>query len=69
VGEGSGDMINEWALAIQKKIRLHDIMMLQHSFPTMGYISKMASERWMMKLMESERLSRLCRAMFRRRLF
>lgn len=70
VGEGSGDMINEWALAIQKKIRLHDIMMLQHSFPTMGYISKMASERWMMSLMgSSQRLRNLCRFMFRRRIF
>jgi len=25
VGEGSGEMINEWALIIQKKIRLHSI--------------------------------------------
>jgi len=65
VGEGSGDMINEWALAIQKKARMHDIMMLQHSFPTMGFLSKMLSERWMMKLMESQMLQRICKTMFR----
>jgi hypothetical protein len=33
-------MINEWALAIQKKLRLADIMMLQHSFPTTDYSFK-----------------------------
>jgi hypothetical protein len=58
-------MINEWALAIQKKIRMHDIRMLQHSFPTKGFISRMASERWMMKLMDSDRLQQICRFMFR----
>ena len=42
-------MINEWALAIQKKIRLHDIMLLQHAFPTMGFLSKRVAEVWMMK--------------------
>ncbi|HRZ40932.1 MAG TPA: NAD(P)/FAD-dependent oxidoreductase, partial [Candidatus Omnitrophota bacterium] len=40
IGEGSGEMINEWALAIQKKARITDIMMLQHSFPTMGFLTK-----------------------------
>jgi pyruvate/2-oxoglutarate dehydrogenase complex dihydrolipoamide dehydrogenase (E3) component len=65
VGEGSGDMINEWALAIQKKVRMHDIMMLQHSFPTMGFISKMLSERWMMKIMESKKVQRICQFMYR----
>ncbi|MBN2428906.1 MAG: NAD(P)/FAD-dependent oxidoreductase [Deltaproteobacteria bacterium] len=64
VGEGSGEMINEWALAIQKKIRLHDIMLLQHSFPTMGFLSKRAAETWMMKKMESPTLKKLCSRMF-----
>ncbi len=65
VGEGSGEMINEWALAIQKKIRLHDVMLLQHSFPTMGFLSKRVAETWMMKRMESPTLKNLCRFMFR----
>ena len=58
-------MINEWALAIQKKIRMHDIMMLQHSFPTMGFLSKRVAETWMMNHMQSPRLKALCRFMFR----
>lgn len=65
VGEGSGEMINEWALAIQKKIRLHDIMMLQHSFPTMGFLTKRTSEEWMMGNMKSPFLQNMCRFMFR----
>ena len=65
VGEGSGEMINEWALAIQKKIRLHDLMLLQHSFPTMGFLSKRAAEVCMMKRMQAKSLQRACRFLFR----
>jgi len=65
VGEGSGEMINEWALAIQKKMRLKDIMFLQHSFPTMGFLTKRTSEMWMMNRMKSEHLKNICRFMFR----
>lgn len=52
IGEGSGEMINEWALIIQNKIRLYKIMMLQHSFPTMGFLSKRVGEQWMMNRMK-----------------
>jgi pyruvate/2-oxoglutarate dehydrogenase complex dihydrolipoamide dehydrogenase (E3) component len=65
VGEGSGNMINEWALAIQKKARMYDILMLQHSFPTMGFLSKRVSEQWMMKRMESRPLRGLAQSFFR----
>ena len=65
VGDGSGEMINEWALAIQKKVRMHEIMMLQHSFPTMGFLSKRVAEIWMMKRMKSKGLQNMCRFMFR----
>jgi pyruvate/2-oxoglutarate dehydrogenase complex dihydrolipoamide dehydrogenase (E3) component len=65
IGDGSGEMINEWALAIQKKIRLHDIMMLQHSFPTMGFLTKRVAETWMMKKMGSQKIQNMCRFMFR----
>jgi pyruvate/2-oxoglutarate dehydrogenase complex dihydrolipoamide dehydrogenase (E3) component len=65
VGEGSGEMINEWALAIQKRMRITDIMMLQHSFPTMGFLSKRVAEVWMMKKMESKVLKAVCRRFFR----
>lgn len=64
VGEGSGEMINEWALIIQNKIRLHKVMFLQHSFPTMGFLSKRASEQWMMNRMKSRVLRKICQIMF-----
>ena len=64
VGEGSGEMINEWALAIQYKIRMHKVMMLQHSFPTMGFLSKRVTEVWMMSKMASKFLQKICKAMF-----
>lgn len=66
VGEGSGEMINEWALAIQSGTRLHRIMMLQHSFPTMGFLSKRIGESWMMNRMKESRAMRAtARFMFR----
>ncbi len=65
IGEGSGEMINEWALAIQKKARITDIMMLQHSFPTMGFLTKRVSETWMMGKMKNRSLQNICRACFR----
>lgn len=52
IGEGSAEMINEWALAIQKKIRLVDIMLLQHSFPSMSFMNKSIGENWMMNLLK-----------------
>ena len=65
VGEGSGNMINEWTLAIQKKTRMQEVMMLQHSFPTMGFLSKRASEQWMMKRMQSPHLKRILQRLFK----
>ena len=65
VGEGSGEMINEWALAIQKKIRLHDIMLLQHSFPTMGILSKRTAEMWMTNRLVSHSLKRVIEWLFK----
>jgi pyruvate/2-oxoglutarate dehydrogenase complex dihydrolipoamide dehydrogenase (E3) component len=52
VGEGSAEMINEWGLAIQKNIRLADIMLLQHSFPSMSFMNKSIGEMWMMNMMK-----------------
>ncbi len=64
VGEGSGEMINEWSLAIQKKMRITDIMFLQHSFPTMSFLTKRVSEMWMMKRMKSSWIKRIVKWMF-----
>ncbi|MCC5830038.1 MAG: NAD(P)/FAD-dependent oxidoreductase [Phycisphaeraceae bacterium] len=65
VGEGSGEMINEWALAIQNRIRMHKIMLLQHSFPTMAFLNKRVSEEWAMNRMKSSLIKKMCRFMFR----
>lgn len=59
IGEGSADMINEWGLAIQKKIRLADLMLLQHSFPSMSFMNKSIGEMWMMKLMKIDWLKKM----------
>ena len=53
VGEQAGEMINTWTLAIQTKIRLHQIMMTQFSFPTVTMMTKMTSMQWMMDKMNA----------------
>lgn len=64
IGDGAGEMINEWGLAIQNRLRLSKIMFLQHSFPSMSFLSKRVSERWMMKRMESPFLRSLVRRLY-----
>ncbi len=65
-GEGSGDMINEWGLAVQKKMRLTDILFLQHSFPSMSFLNKRISEAWMMGLMRKHGWMRqACQTLFK----
>ncbi|MFO7766393.1 MAG: NAD(P)/FAD-dependent oxidoreductase [Pelovirga sp.] len=65
IGEGSADMINEWALAIQKNIRLVDIMLLQHSFPSMSFMNKSIGEMWMMGLMKNETMKKMMAKMMK----
>ena len=48
LGKHSGEMINEWSLAIQNKCLLFDVMMSLHVFPTIGFLSKRVAENWMM---------------------
>jgi pyruvate/2-oxoglutarate dehydrogenase complex dihydrolipoamide dehydrogenase (E3) component len=64
VGEGAGEMINEWALAIQNRLRMHKLLLLQHSFPSMSFLSKRVAERWAAKRMESPFLRRMVRLFF-----
>ncbi|MDD3655411.1 MAG: NAD(P)/FAD-dependent oxidoreductase [Atribacterota bacterium] len=66
VGDGSGEMINEWALIIQKKIRLFSILFLAHSFPTMGFLTKRIAEQWMMAKMKSNVMKNLLRFCYRK---
>lgn len=64
VGENSGEMINEWATVIQNRISLLGVAMQQHSFPTMGFLSKRVAETWLMRKMDSPLLQRIVRALF-----
>jgi pyruvate/2-oxoglutarate dehydrogenase complex dihydrolipoamide dehydrogenase (E3) component len=66
VGDGSGEMVNEWALIIQKKIRLYSVLFLAHSFPTMGFLTKQIAEQWMMAKMKSKFVKNLCRFCYRK---
>ncbi len=66
VGDGSGEMINEWALIIQKRIRLYSILFLAHSFPTMGFLTKQIAEQWMMAKMKRNLLKNIFRFCFRK---
>ena len=64
IGEGADEMINEWGLAIQNRLRVHKIMFLQHAFPSMSFLSKRVAESWMMGRMESGFLRRLVKLFF-----
>ena len=65
IGEGSAEMINEWGLAIQKKIRLADIMLLQHSFPSMSFMNKSIGENWMMNMLKVSWMKKMMGLMMR----
>ncbi len=66
VGEAAGEIIHEYILAMHKKIRLHDIMLMQHSFPTVALLNKRVAEIWMMKKMKNPMLQKIICFMFRR---
>jgi len=48
VGEQASELIHEWILAIQHNISMFDLMMTQHSFPTISLMNKRIAEKWMM---------------------
>ncbi len=64
VGEAAGEMIHEFALAMQAKKKLWHIMMLQHAFPTFSFMNKRIGEQWMMGKMKSKFLRWMARRMF-----
>ena len=51
-------------MAIQYKKTIIDIMMMQHSFPTISMISKMVAEDWMMGKMKSPLLHKIIKMLF-----
>ncbi len=46
VGHAAPEMIHEWALAIRHRLRMHKVMLLQHSFPSMSLLTERVAERW-----------------------
>ena len=64
VGEGSGEMINEWTMAVQNRFNVTRLLMQQHSFPTMGFLSKRVAEMWMMKMVRPGWVKKMCRLFF-----
>jgi len=54
IGESASEIIHEWILAMQKGHTMKDILMLQHSFPTVSMINKMIAEDWMMKVFKEK---------------
>jgi pyruvate/2-oxoglutarate dehydrogenase complex dihydrolipoamide dehydrogenase (E3) component len=65
VGEAASELIHEFILAMHKHIRLHDIMLMQHSFPTISLLNKRVAEQWMMKKMQNARLQKLLQGFYR----
>ncbi len=65
VGEGSGEMVNEWGLAIQRQLRMFDLLFLQHSFPSMAFLNKRIAETWMMKRMKLSWVRSMAKTLYR----
>lgn len=64
VGEGSGEMINEWAMVMQNRLSLVKVLMQQHSFPTMGFLSKRIAEVWLMQKIRPDLFKKFFRWFF-----
>ncbi len=64
VGENASELIHEWTMAIQYKKTIIDIMMMQHSFPSISMINKMVAEDWMMGKMKSPLIRKLIKILF-----
>ncbi|MGB9755261.1 MAG: dihydrolipoyl dehydrogenase family protein [Desulfurella sp.] len=66
VGENASEIIHEWILAMQFKLSMFDILMTQHSFPTISMLNKMVCEDWMMEnLQRSNTIKKIARKLFR----
>lgn len=59
VGESASELIHEWTMAMQYNHTLFDLMMMQHSFPTISLMNKRVAENWMMELAEKPWLQKL----------
>ncbi|BEP28486.1 dihydrolipoyl dehydrogenase family protein [Helicovermis profundi] len=53
IGEAASELIQEWTMAIQNNLTMFNIMMMQHSFPTISILNKSVAEKWMMMLVKN----------------
>ncbi|MBN1827825.1 MAG: NAD(P)/FAD-dependent oxidoreductase [Deltaproteobacteria bacterium] len=65
IGESASEIIHEYVLAMHKNIRLHDIMLMQHAFPSVALLNKRIAEEWMMKKIKKPMFQRICQFMYR----
>jgi pyruvate/2-oxoglutarate dehydrogenase complex dihydrolipoamide dehydrogenase (E3) component len=65
VGAAASELIHEFTLAMHKKIRLHDIMLMQHSFPTISLMNKRVAEQWMMRKMRNKGVQKMVQFLYR----
>jgi pyruvate/2-oxoglutarate dehydrogenase complex dihydrolipoamide dehydrogenase (E3) component len=61
VGEAASEMIHEWTMAMQHKLSLFDIVMMQHSFPTISLMNKRVAENWLMEKAEKPMFQKIAR--------
>jgi pyruvate/2-oxoglutarate dehydrogenase complex dihydrolipoamide dehydrogenase (E3) component len=59
IGEHASELIAEWTLAMQHNLKMMDILMTQHTFPTFSVLNKNAAEKWMMKLASEGKLGEI----------
>ncbi|MBN2260059.1 MAG: NAD(P)/FAD-dependent oxidoreductase [Clostridiales bacterium] len=50
VGEVASELIQEWTMAIQNQLTMFNVLMMQHSFPTISLLNKTVAEKWMMMM-------------------
>lgn len=65
VGEGASDLIQEWVIAMQHRIGMAKVMLIQHPFPSISTINKMVAEDWMMKKAQSSLVRKIARLLLR----
>lgn len=59
VGESASELIHEWTLAMQNQLTMFNIVMMQHSFPTLSLLNKRVAEQWMMKALDSGAMNQM----------
>jgi len=59
VGELASELIQEWTMIMSNRLTMMNVLMMQHSFPTLGLLNKNLSETWMMRVAEQGDLRKM----------